>query len=396
LNNLEYNYAELAYPAVVIFGFTLVVAFLVTRSVIGSLAGALIKAGLFFLNYWLFFKGQVTGFDDLYYLETASKLRGMDFVIMDVFQRRQEVMALAEGAHIFYPIYNYYGVALFGDFYFAPVALNVLLTLPVAYIGMRLSMSEFGLSRRQARLFFFFIFLHPEILAWSTVFNGKETLVLLCHVVFLSGASLFFRGRILVSLIVITPAIFILSGLRYYTPPLFAAAFMVYSLIAVKGKYRVTLVLLGLTCTGLLLMNLWGIGLIYSLNVFVSTFNNPLIGFVHFLMCPRPFFTDPEYEFLNWPSVYHWLAFPLLVLGFARVYRIKTRFSRYLIIYFATIMAFYSSFSELQGARHRYQLLFAFAIFEFFGASVLIKSFRTWWRKRGKPAPTVLTADGLV
>lgn len=373
MNNLGYNYAELAYPAVVIFSFTLVAAFLVTRSVIGSLAGALIKAGLFFLNYWLFFKGQVTGFDDLYYLEMASKLRGMDFVIMDVFQRRQEVMDLAESAHIFYPIYNYYGVALFGDFYFAPVTLNVLATLPVAYVGMRLGMAEFGLSRKQARVFFLFLLLHPEILAWSTVFNGKETLVLLCHVLFLTGVSLFFRKRILASILVISPVIYVLFGLRFYTPPLFAAAFFAYSVIALKGKYRLALMVLAATCSILLFLQLRG-GWDYILNIYVSSLNNPLIGFVHFLLTPRPFFTDPEYEFLDWPSVYHWLAIPLFFMGLARVYRLKTRFSRYFIYYFITIMVFYSSFSELQGARHRFQLAFAFAIFEFLGACVVLKS----------------------
>ena len=365
--------SELTTPTIAIFIFSVVAVFLVTRSVIGSLAGALIKAGLFFLNYWLFFKGQVTGFDDLYYLEMASKLHGIDFVIMDVFQRRQEVKDLAESAHIFYPIYNYYGVALFGDFYFAPVALNVLATLPVAYVGMRLSMAEFGFTRSQAKMFFFFFLLHPEILAWSTVFNGKETLVLLCHVLFLTGVSLFFRKRVLASILVISPVIYVLFGLRFYTPPLFAAAFFAYSVIALKGKYRLALVALAATCAILLFLQLRG-GWDYILNVYVSSLNNPLIGFVHFLLTPRPFFTDPEYEFLNWPSVYHWLVIPLFFMGFVRVYRMKTRFSRYFIYYFITIMIFYSSFSELQGARHRYQLAFAFAIFEFLGASAVIKS----------------------
>jgi len=266
---------------------------------------------------------------------------------------------------------------MFGDHYFAPVALNVLLTCAVAFFGMRLALAEFGLTRREARGFFLFLLLYPEVLAWSTVFNGKETLVLLCHVLLLLGASRFFRGRILSSILIIAPTCFVLAGLRYYVPALFVIAFLVYSLTTYKLRHRAKILLLAVFVFAAVLAQQYQ-GLGYAFALLKSSFINPAFGLLHFVLTPVPFMAQPEYNFLNWPSLYHWCAFPLFLIGLTMLYRMKTSFARFAFIYFLTFIAFYSVFAQLQGSRHRFQLAFIFAICEFQGALVLLKSAIHW------------------
>jgi hypothetical protein len=369
----DYKFVDLIYPAVVIFLVVMVVTFLATRSVIGAAVGAGIKAGLFLLNFAVFFTGQVTGFDDLYYLDVASDLSQGGFAISDLFLRGDALASIAQSAHIIYPIHNYYAMLLFGDHYFAPVALNVLFTVAIAFVGTRLTVAEFQLTRRQARMFFLFLLLYPEILAWSTVFNGKETLVLLCHVLLLTGVSKLLRGRILAAIAFIAPAAYFLAGLRYYVLPLFAVAFLVYSLLASKSKHKGKTILFAAVCVSAVLVQQFS-GLSYGINLIISTFSDPLYGLIHFALTPIPFLADATYAFLNLPAFYHWLAFPFLLVGVRAVHRMKTPFSRFFIIYFCTIIAFYSVFEGLQGPRHRFQLAFAFAIFEFTGVLVFLRA----------------------
>ncbi len=367
-----YLVSELVYPALVIVVVGVIVSLWVTRCIVGSMLAACIKSGLFLLNFSVFFTGQVTGVDDLYYLDTAAKfaLAGVGFT--DVFARRQELMDLSETAHILYPLHNYYSTLVFGPYYFAPVAVNILLTFAIAAIGMRLAVTEFQLTRRQGRIFYFFLLLYPEVLAWSTVFNGKETLILLCHVCVLTGVSQLFRGCVTRAVIILAPAIFALSLLRYYLPLFLVAAFVFNSLFERRTKHRIKIVLLGLACGVGVFLQLFG-GIEYGIRFVADTLDNPFVGLVHFLYTPIPFNTQAEYTFLNLPSVYHWLAFPLFVTGFRVVYRMKTRFSGYLIWYFCTIVAFYSLFEGLQGARHRFQLCFTFVAFEFIGGLFLLR-----------------------
>jgi hypothetical protein len=238
---------------------------------------------------------------------------------------------------------------------------------------MRVALAEFGLSRREARGFFLFLLLYPEVLAWSTVFNGKETLVLLCHILLLLGASHFFRGRILSSVLIIAPTTFVLAGLRYYVPALFVVAFLVYSLTTYQARHRAKILLVALLVFGAVLAQQYE-GLGYGWALLKSSFINPAFGLVHFVLTPIPFQAQPEYTFLNWPSLYHWLAFPLFLVGLANLYRMKTPFARFTFIYFVTFIAFYSVFAQLQGSRHRFQLTFIFAICEFHGLLVLLRS----------------------
>jgi len=385
LNNLGYSYGELITPTIAIFIFSVVVFFAVTKSVVGSFIAGAVKAGVFFFVFAYFFSGQVTGADDLYYLETAKKYAELDVKASDMVFDRTKLMDVAESSHVLYPLFNYYSIRLFGEHYFAPVALNVMLATLVAVLGARLAAFEFRLTRTQKKMLFCLFFLHPEILGWSSVFNGKETVVLLCHILLLFGVSYALRKRWLMAAWVTIPTAALLSGVRYYAPFLFAVAFLIYSLANLKSRRGLLLLLAGVVAMAAMVMQLYG-GFGYGLEFILSTLSNPLFGVVHFLMTPRPFHLEPEYSFLLIPSIYHWCVFPFAVFGSWSVWKMRTPFSRFMIIYFLTFVAFYSTFEGLQGARHRLQLAFAFGIFEFFGIYNGLLAIRAFLRKARRQA----------
>lgn len=377
--------SELTTPTIAIFIFSVVVFFAVTKSVVGSFIAGAVKAAVFFVVFTYFFSGQVTGYDDLYYLETGKKYAELEVKASDMLFDPVKLVDAAESSHVLYPLFNYYSIRLFGEHYFAPVTLNVMLATLVAVLGARLAAFEFRLTRTQKKLLFCLFFLHPEILGWSSVFNGKEMCVLLCHVLLLIGVSLIFRKRWVTAVLVIVPVVFLLSGLRYYVPFLFAAAFLGYAILTLRNWRGLLLLVIGGCTMGLIVMQLYG-GFQYGLEFMLSTLSDPLFGVLHFLMTPRPFHLEQEYSFLLIPSIYHWCVFPFAVFGFWYVWKMRAPFSRFMIIYFLTFVAFYSTFEGLQGARHRLQLAFAFGIFEFFGLYGGLRAISTSSRKARRQA----------
>ena len=85
---------------------------------------------------------------------------------------------------------------------------------------------------------------------------------------------------------------------------------------------------------------------------------------------------QPAYAFLDVPAAIHWILMPFAVFGAYKIYQLGTPFSRFFLIYFATFAAIYSIFGELQGPRHRVQLDFAWAVFQFAGLLALANDAR--------------------
>jgi hypothetical protein len=112
-------------------------------------------------------------------------------------------------------------------------------------------------------------------------------------------------------------------------------------------------------------------GVSYVIDVLRSDLINPLIGFVHFTLTPVPFGTDREYGFLDVAALLHWLMLPAAAVGLWSVASARTPFSRYLVAYTMVFVALYAVFGELQGPRHRVQLDFAWAVFQFIGLRLI-------------------------
>ena len=371
-------------PFAIIFFATWIIALKMTQTLTSSLLAALIKSGLFLIYFGVFFDGTFTFSDDWSYLQGGKDLIAYKVGITSLADNWGIVLRIGGGEHIVYYLYNAFAIHLFGEGYYAPVALNILLTLLVAGLGTSLAVQEFGVSDIQKKILFFFLLLHPDILAWSNIMNGKDQLVLLLHVVLLISFSLYFRSRIMSAVALAIPAIALLLFLRFYVPFLFATTLVVSAIIGGRTKKRAHYI-----CGGAILgiFAFFWIGSAGVQDIITSlkdNFVNPFYGFIRYVLTPIPFNTDENYSFLNLPALIHWLLISFACWGVFAIYRIGTPFSRFFLCYLACFVGLYSVFGALQGPRHRVQLDYAWAILQFSGLADYIRM------KRGANATSML------
>ena len=374
-------------PGFLIFIVTWCVAFYVTRSVVFSLPAAFLKAGIFLIYFGFLFDGTFTFLDDWRYVAGGMALLNEGIGLSNLAENWGFVLMTGGGDHFLYHLYNAYAFRFFGIGYYAPVALNILLTVLVAWTGSILGAKEFGLIGQWRKIFFMFLLFQPDILAWSNVMNGKDIFVLSLHVLLLFAVSLYFQGRINLACAIAVPIVAILLFLRFYVPLLFSVVFVIHQLLAVKRLHHViwfigttSLLLLGAVMTvGNLMASAWA-------NL-LQDIGNPFFGFLRMTLIPIPFNTELNYGFLDIPALFHWILMPMVIYGLISLVSQKknTPFIKFFLIYLAVFMMLYSVYGELQGPRHRVQLDFAWTVLQFIG----IKRGLVWsltLRRQSQPA----------
>ncbi len=80
-----------------------------------------------------------------------------------------------------------------------------------------------------------------------------------------------------------------------------------------------------------------------------------------------------NFAFLDLPQVFQWLMMPALAYGVYRILRRATRTSRFVVLYFPTMILRDGMFENLQGPRHRYQLGGLIALFQVYGGVEILK-----------------------
>ena len=116
-----------------------------------------------------------------------------------------------------------------------------------------------------------------------------------------------------------------------------------------------------------------------------KNFVNPFYGFIRFLLTPIPFNVDPDLLILNFPAIFHWLFTPFIYFGINKTMKINTSFMRFFLFYFFIFILLYAINGELQGPRHRLQIIYAWTLLEFIGVfsvSHLTKLKVYSWKKR--------------
>lgn len=371
----SFNLDTLAVPFLVILLFTLFVSVKITNKPVLSIVIALIKAGIFVFYFGWIFDGTFTVLDDWTYVDVGRELLRRDIGVTNLSDNWQYLLMIGGGDHFVYYLYNTYAFRLFGAEYFAPVALNVMATVITAGIGARLAATEFSVKGMELRIFYVFLLLHPDILAWSNVINGKDILILLFHVLMLFSVSCYLRGRILTAISVAIPATLVLFFLRFYVPVMFAAALAFSVLAARRGVWkRIRYLMVSLLL--ILAMLLWtgSAGVQYVVDQLRGAMVNPVFGFIRMLLTPVPFNTEDAYAFLNLSASIHWVLIPFALLGVVVVWRQGSSFSRVFIAYVLLFMGLYAVYGELQGPRHRVQLDYAWAVFQFLGIVQFLKT----------------------
>ncbi len=365
----------LAIPFMAIFLLTLVASIRITGNPALSIFLALCKAALFVAYFGWVFDGTYTFLDDWTYVDGGRELLRRGIGVSNLAENWQYVLMIGGGDHFAYYLYNTYAFRLFGDAYFAPVALNVIATVIAAHLGTRLAATEFNLAGMGQKLFFVFLLLHPDILAWSNVMNGKDLLLLLFHVFLLLSVSLYMRGRVLQALMLAAPVVLVLFFLRFYVPVLFAVALSASVLTARSGGWkRIGYLLVATLLMATMLLWIGGAGIQYAIDQVRAAMVNPVFGFIRMLLTPVPFNTDEAYAFLNLPAALHWMLMPFAVFGAFSVWRQGSPFSRFFVTYVLVFMSLYAVFGELQGPRHRVQLDYAWAVFQFMGVKRFLET----------------------
>src|SRR5207245_6801811 len=115
------------------------------------------------------FDGTFNFADDWVYVEIGRDLMESNVGLLNLGENWGLLLSVGEGDHVLYYLYNAYAFRLFGVGYYAPIALNVVLTLFIAWFGTNLATKELRIPSRKA--FFLFLLFHPDIFAWSTFIN---------------------------------------------------------------------------------------------------------------------------------------------------------------------------------------------------------------------------------
>lgn len=364
-------------PALIIFIVTLFFSIRVIPELSLSLLLALLKAGIFFVYFGYYFDGRYTFLDDWSYVNRGEILYYAGATLTNLSTYWDLLLATGSGRHFVYYLYNAYAFHLFGLAYFAPVALNVVLTVLIAWLGARLARKEIGFDKNVYRIFFLFLLLYPDLVAWSSLVNGKDVLVLLMHVLFLYGISFYYRQKIWQAVALLVFSSLVLFFLRFYVPLVFAVAFGMASFLSGKGWRRAIWIVGSMGFLG-------GIAVLIGIDQIKGAFDelakhytNPVYGLLRFSLTPIPFNTEASYAFLNIPALIHWMLFPLAGIGVVMLHRYKTPFSSFFLIYFFSFAVLYAVYGELQGPRHRLQLDYAWAVFQALGALRVMRGSRS-------------------
>jgi hypothetical protein len=371
-NSQPFDLNLLLFPGIVLFLSLLILGYLGSRTPTIALLIATLKTSFFILYFGYIFDGTyTTRADDEYYLVTGYQLYmffldGTSEVTID------NIRNIVGASHFIYNILNAIAFLLFGVFYFSPVVINIIISAAAAVISVKIIKQQQILCGRHLNYFFLFFVLHPELLSWSTVFNLKDTLVLFMHVLLLYAVSLFVLQKKMAALFIGLSATVILVGLRFYVPFIFGLSFLMYIITGMKLNFK-KVITFGTSMSLFFLFAVPWNYFTYSLKVYKTSMINPLTGTVHFLLAPRPFFTDEIYRVLNFASLIHWLFFPMFLMGIYVGLKPKNKFIYFLFIYLLTFTFFYGSFEFLNGSRHRLQLLFAISVFQFIGLKWFIR-----------------------
>lgn len=363
---------ELLIPTVAIFLVGWLVSFYMTRRLHWSLFVALIKALLFICYYGLVFDGTFTFLDDWSYLERGALLRDAGISLLNAPANLELLFDVAGSRHFIYYLFNADAFRIFGDGYYSPVALNVMLTFVAA--GLMAAAARRGLSFSQSLTvgLFVFIALHPDILAWSTLINVKDTLVLVFTALAIFAVSLAEDRRYMLAVLLGLIVGSILLFTRFYVPLMLLAALFGAVLLSSVGRHRLLLWLL-VPAGFMVLVSILGASRITdSYELLKTDFVNPFYGVLRIALTPIPFNATADYAFLNLPQVFHWLLLPMLIFGMYRVWRRDTLTARFVVIYFMLMLGLYGIFGELQGPRHRYQLDGLIGLFQFYGITGLL------------------------
>ncbi|OQW92596.1 MAG: hypothetical protein BWK78_01235 [Thiotrichaceae bacterium IS1] len=325
-----------------------------------------IKVTIPFCYFAWFYDGQWNFLDDISYFYGGINFLQKGFTPMNILLDERgwdSLSALAGGRHILYYWWNILGQYLFGQYYFAPIFLNVMLVFLCSNVVYNIAkVSEF--KENYAKFLLIFVLFHPEITVWSSFVNLKDTLVMTLTATALYFTILLTKQVNFFNVAVIGFLVYLFSFIRFYVPVFIFFAFLLWIIfLNTSGKKRVFLFSL-VAIIGSVLAQVMGISETSEVSRNYLSYTGIFYGIFRMALTPLPWSIDISYSFLLVPSIIHWILIIPAIFAGINLWRQST-VARLLILYLMIALVFYGATEELQGPRHRVQVTFIVAWLQF-------------------------------
>jgi hypothetical protein len=352
-----------------------------------AVPASLIRVAIPLAYFAWFFDGSWTLRDDLRYTASGILMLRQGFNPISIFFGEGGYDALLEqarGPHILYYWWNLLAQYLFGQYYYASVFLNVGLTFVVGYVMFRMARLS-GFSEGYAQGLALLTLFHWDIVAWSSLMNLKDVMVMTLTV---STFYLFMKlsHRIsLGSLVLVGITMTLLYRIRFYVPAMIVLVVAVWYVLFSSGKQKYVMVA-AVGVGGVGFLSFLGLDSILSK---VNTYIQPSVfGIIRMMLTPQPWSIEAAYGYLVLPSTFHWL----LIVGFPTSALLLWKQSnelKLLLMYLGAALVLYGSFGDVQGPRHRVQIVFILLWLQFHFLWYLLKKrpHRTLVGNRSKLCP---------
>jgi hypothetical protein len=342
---------------------------------------ALAKALLAFVFFGWFYDGTWTILDDIAYYREGRVLAAAGFNPISVLVSKKGIAALffvGNGTQFLYGWFNFLMQYLLAQAYWAPVFGNIVLTCISAVLLMILA-RDCGASERYARALGLYFVVQWEVVAWSSFVNVKDLLVMTLTLTLCLGLARIASRFTWKSLFLVSLAGFLLFWIRFYVP-LVAGVALLATRVRPRSLLRGSVILVSMGVIALLLVLRPMIESV--LHMIRPGVGDLAYGWLRTLLSPLPWSLETAYGFLQVPALLHFVTFPAAVYGAWLLLR-RPGTIRFLFVYAALILVAVAAHPELQGPRHRIQILFLLSWAEFHGLYTLAATFV----HRNAPAP---------
>jgi len=337
-----------------------------------SLAIAIVKAALPLVYFLYYFSGQWFMLDDYDFLRQAEFMLASGYTPWTLLttQFGRDLLIGQTNGQSLYPFMNVLAQWMFGRAYWAPVFLNVLLTFVAGYFSAR-TLEDLGFPQRYVKGYLVFFLLHVELLAWSSIINMKDFVVLALASISLRNLVLLIKlyqersayrfgvylRKAAVQILIFGVVFFFLNSIRFYVTLLQLAALGAWGFLSLPLRWRMAILV------AVPLAYRWSMRTYQAIIMYFQP-REILFGLVRFPLTPRPWSIQPNYTFLFLPSIVHWMLFVPSVIAAVALW-IRVPLARLPILYLVVVIVFFAVVPEVQGPRHRVQVLPLLAWLEF-------------------------------
>ncbi|MBD2538443.1 hypothetical protein [Coleofasciculus sp. FACHB-SPT36] len=337
-------------------------------SIFTAFYAALVKVLIPLVYFAFFLDGTWIFLDDITYQFQGTKMLQLGYNPITALVNPDglsNLMSLSGGRHVLYGWWNILGQYLFGKYYYSPVFLNVSLTFISGYFLFRIAHLS-GFSRKYAQGLLLFSLFHWEIVAWSSFLNLKDPIIMTLTIIAIYLILRLSKQLKFYDLLGLGGVIFIFFWIRFYVPVVIMIATGIWLSLFQKGWRRYILLFLAAIGSIFVIFFLGLENTLYNFNRLEQNWTTILLGVIRMALTPQPWSIEPEYTFLFFPSILHWVLFIPAICGGWMLWRCS-REVKFLFVYLVLTLFLYGAFYELQGPRQRLQItpIIAWAQFHF-------------------------------